>query len=55
MINREKRRTQMQVFIKAGGPGIKLKSDFEKLNRDIVTINFDCKNDNELEFTKSCN
>ncbi len=26
----------MQKFIKSGGPGAKLKADFEKLNRDIV-------------------
>jgi len=32
---KEKRRELMQNFIKAGGPGIKLKADFEKLNRDI--------------------
>jgi len=37
-MDREKRREHMQTFIKPGGPGIKLKPDFDKLNRDIVFI-----------------
>jgi len=32
---KEKRRQEMQSFIKPSGPGIKLKADFDKLNRDI--------------------
>lgn len=37
MFFREKRRQEMQTFIKPNAPGIKLKADFDKLNRDIVS------------------
>ena len=36
-IYRERKREEMQTFIRPSAPGSKLKADFDKLNRDIVT------------------
>jgi hypothetical protein len=37
---RDKRREEMQSFIKPSGAGSKLKADYDKLNRDIVSLCF---------------